>query len=129
MAGRQSPPRRSPEYVWLITGTLTVMAVVFSVILAVRHDGWYEHWLPAVLILPFFILVGMGLRYVQVRRHGVALGLVEIPMVVAFYFGPAVLVVAVTAVAMLIKEFRLNRHPAPDKLAFNVARAAAGAAT
>jgi diguanylate cyclase (GGDEF)-like protein len=129
MSGRQSPPRRSPEYVWLITGTLTVLAVVFSVILAVRHPGWSGQWLAALLALPFFIVLGIGLRYVQIRRHGVALGLLEIPLVIGFYFAPAVLVVMVSATAMLIKQFRLNRKPPPDKLAFNVAKAAAAAAT
>ena len=105
------------------------MTVVFSVILAVRQSGWSDDWLAAFLALPFFVLVGMGLRYVQIRRHGVNLGLIEIPMVVSFFFLPAVLVVVIVVVAGVIKELGLNRHPAPDKLAFNVSRAGAGAAT
>jgi diguanylate cyclase (GGDEF)-like protein len=127
MAGRQSPPRRSAEYVWLITGTLSIITIVFSVVLALRHDDWSDYWLLAVLGLPFFVLLGMGSRYIQIRRHGVALGLIEIPIVIGFFFAPAVLVVAVTVTAMLIKELRLRAGV--DKLAFNVARAGAGVAT
>ncbi|WP_433724828.1 EAL domain-containing protein [Actinoplanes sp. CA-051413] len=127
MAGRQSPPRRSPEYVWLITGTLTIITVVFSVILAHQHSGWYREWPAALMALPFFVLVGIGYRYVLIRRHGFVLNLIEIPLVLGFYFAPAVLVVVVSALAMLIKELR--RNAAPDKLAFNVARASAGAAS
>lgn len=127
MAGRQSPPRRSPEYVWLVTGTLTVVAVVFSVILAVRHEGWQNGWPVALLALPFFVLLGMSSRHILIRRHSVSLSIIEIPLVLAFFFVPAALVVAVSAVAVLIKEMR--RHAAPDKLSFNVARAAAATAT
>jgi diguanylate cyclase (GGDEF)-like protein len=125
MAGRQAPPRRSPEYVWLITGTLTVITVVFGVTLAKLHPGWADRWPAALLALPFFVLLGMSSRFVLVRRHGISFSLNEIPLVLGFYFAPAVLVVAVSVVATLIKE--LHRHAATDKLCFNVARA--GAAT
>ncbi|MET0492029.1 MAG: bifunctional diguanylate cyclase/phosphodiesterase [Actinoplanes sp.] len=125
MAGRQSPPRRSPEYVWLITGALAIIAIVFGVVLAARHDGWEDHWLAALVALPFFFLLGTGSRYVQIGRHGTSLGLIEIALVLGFYFLPAVLVVAVSAIAVVIREIR--RHSAPDRFAFNVARA--GAAT
>jgi hypothetical protein len=111
----------------LITGTLAIITIVFSVVLALRHDDWSDHWLRALLGLPFFVLLSMGQRHILIRRHGVALGLMEIPLVIGFYFAPAVLVVAVTATAMLIKELRLRAGP--DKLAFNVARAGAGVAT
>src|SRR5690349_7836431 len=130
MSGRQSPPKRSPEYVWLITGMLTVVAVVFSVVLALRHEGWEDHWLAALLALPFFVVLGMGLQYVQIRRHGATLSLHEIALVIAFFFLPAVLVVFISTIAMAIKQFRLyRRRPALDKLAFNAARAGAAAAT
>src|SRR4051794_603735 len=123
MAGRQAPPRRSPEYVWLITGTLTVMTVVFGVALAKLHPGWADRWPAALLALPSFVLLGMSSRIIQVRRHGFSLSLNEISLVLSFYFAPAVLVVAVSVVATLIKELR--RHATTDKLCFNVARAGA----
>jgi diguanylate cyclase (GGDEF)-like protein len=126
MAGRRSPPRRSPEYVWLITGTLTVVTVTCSVILALRHDGWFDQWPAALLALPFFVLLGMSSRHILIGRHNISLTIIEIPLVLGFYFAPAVLVVAVSTAAILIKELR--RRAAPDKLSFNVARGAAAAA-
>lgn len=125
MAGRQSPPRRSPEYVWLITGTLAIIAIVFGAILAVRDPTWADHWLAGLVALPFFVLLGTGSRYIQIGRHGTSLGLIEIALVLGFYFMPSVLVVAVSGTAVVIRELR--RHAAPDKFAFNVAKA--GAAT
>ncbi|GAA3910520.1 putative bifunctional diguanylate cyclase/phosphodiesterase [Actinoplanes auranticolor] len=127
MAGRQSPPRRSPEYVWLVTGTLAIIAIVFSTILGVQHDGWSDEWLAALVALPLFVLLGTGSRYIQIGRHGTSLSLSEIALVLGFYFLPAVLVVAVSSIAVVIKEIR--RHAAPDRFAFNVARSAAAVAT
>src|SRR5690349_173594 len=128
MSGRQSPPQRSPEYVWLVSATLTVFAVTCTVLLGLRHSDWPDQWWEALLALPFFAVLGIGLRYVQIRRHGVTLGLIEIPLVISFYFLPAILVVLVCTTAMVIKQFRVYRRPALDKLVFNVSRSAAAAA-
>jgi diguanylate cyclase (GGDEF)-like protein len=127
MAGRQSPPRRSPEYVWLITGTLAVIAVVFGAILATQDPGSSREWLAGLIALPLFILLGTGSRYIQIGRHGTSLSLTEIALVLGFYFLPAVVVVAVSSIAVVVKEVR--RHAAPDRFAFNVTRSAAAVAT
>src|SRR4051794_20475694 len=116
MAGRQSPPRRSPEYVWLITGTLSIITIVFGVVLADRDPTWSDHLLVALLAVPLFVLLGTGSRYIQIGRHGTSLGLIEIALVLGYYFMPSVLVVAVSVIAVAIGELR--RHSAPNRFAF-----------
>jgi diguanylate cyclase (GGDEF)-like protein len=119
--------RRSPEYVWLITGPLAVYSVICVVLLAARHPGWAAAWPGALLALPFVTLATMGSLYVLVRRQGLTVQITEVPLVLAFYFLPACLVVVIAVVATLITQLR--RRVEPIKLWFNVARAGAATST
>ncbi|MGW0436672.1 putative bifunctional diguanylate cyclase/phosphodiesterase [Micromonospora sp. NPDC003197] len=121
---RRQPPRRPSEASWLITGPLAMLAVVWSVVLALVDSNVdpFNPWV-AVLFLGLLVLVEIPVLYVTIRRQGFTITINEIPLILAMFYLPPLTVVLICTVSTLITQLR-RRAPA-DKLWFNVAKTAA----
>jgi len=125
MTARRPPPRRSSEYAWLITWPLALFAVLLVVKFWAEDPRWYQSWPLALALLAGLIFAYFAALNVVVRRQSMVVTIVEIPMVLAFYFLPPVMVILVATVAAGISLVRTRMGP--TKLWFNVAKSAAGA--
>jgi diguanylate cyclase (GGDEF)-like protein len=127
MPQRRPRPRRSPEYAWLITGPLALLSAVLAVSLAAA-DGPAapESWAIAAVLLAALILTNVGVVNLVIRRQGFVATVNEIPLVLALYLLPPLMVVLICTLASFITQLR--RQVTPTKLCFNVAKTAAGSA-
>lgn len=124
MTQRRPPPRRSPDYAWLITGPLALFSVVVTVGLAAASDRSVTHsWPAALALLAVLIITNIGVLNLVIRRQGFVATVNEIPLVLALYLLPALSVVLICTAASLITQLR--RRLPPAKLWFNVAKTAA----
>ncbi|GAA4687782.1 bifunctional diguanylate cyclase/phosphodiesterase [Phytohabitans rumicis] len=111
----------------MITGPLGLFAVILTTGLALVDDSVTGNDLAvAALLLAITVGVEVVILPFVVRRDGVTVVVTEIPMVLAFFFLPPVVVVLVFTIAALVGQLR--RRLPPVKLWFNVARAAAATA-
>lgn len=124
MARRQPLPRRSADYAWFITGPLAVLAVVWSTVVGIMAaDESFGAWPISACLLAVMVASEIpGLHFV-IRRQSFTVTLIEVPLVLAFYFLPPLNVVLVATLAALITQLR-RRMGAP-KVWFNVAKTAA----
>ncbi|GAB2923891.1 EAL domain-containing protein [Micromonospora polyrhachis] len=108
----------------MITGPLAMLAVVWSVVLALV-GGDAEPFGPwvAVLFLGLFVLVEFPVLHIIIRRQGFTITINEIPLILAMFYLPPLTVVLICTVGSLITQVR-RRLPAA-KLWFNVAKTAA----
>ncbi|MEO3776028.1 bifunctional diguanylate cyclase/phosphodiesterase [Micromonospora sp. B11E3] len=136
MASDARVARRATENAWLITGPLTLLAIVCSTVLALAqvaagrqgagadpHTAVGAEWGTAVLIFVALVAVQLPLLTFVVRRQTLTANITEIPLVLAFYYLPPLLVVLIATLAAVVVQLR--RRLGPAKLAFNVARSAA----
>ncbi|QSB15497.1 GGDEF and EAL domain-containing protein [Natronosporangium hydrolyticum] len=86
--------------------------------------GWA--WPLSILFLILFVAADLTVFRVEVRRHAVGVSVTDIPLLLALFFLPPVLLVAARAVATLC--VMASQGQAKVKLWFNVASLAAGAA-
>jgi diguanylate cyclase (GGDEF)-like protein len=123
MAGPQSPPRRSSDHAWLITGPLALFAICCSTVLGLTTDKPFGEWALAAFLLAAMVAAGIQVLQFVVRRQALAVTITEIPLVLALYYLPPLTTVLVAALAALISQLR--RRLSPAKVWFNVAKAAA----
>ncbi|MEU4676525.1 bifunctional diguanylate cyclase/phosphodiesterase [Micromonospora sp. NPDC023737] len=117
-------PRRTTEHAWLITAPLAGVALVGCLILALSANIELSHWPIAVVLFVVMIAAGIPTLSFVLRRQAVVVTLTEIPLVLALYRLPPVLVVLVATAAAVATQ--IHRGYAPPKFWFNVARVAAG---
>ncbi|GAB3140249.1 EAL domain-containing protein [Micromonospora sonneratiae] len=108
----------------MITGPLAMLAVVWSVVLALlgRDTDPFNPWV-AVLFLGLFVLVEVPVLYFITHRQGISITINEVPLILALFYLPPLTVVLICTVSSLITQVR-RRLPAA-KLWFNVAKTAA----
>jgi diguanylate cyclase (GGDEF)-like protein len=116
-------PRRSPQYAWLITNPLALFALICVIGFWIDQPDWYEDWAGAVIALVFLSIANLGVFNVVIRRQSFNVVVTEIPLVLALFFLPPVVVILTSALATLISQ--AYQRIAPIKLWFNVAKAAA----
>jgi diguanylate cyclase (GGDEF)-like protein len=124
MTGRRPSPRRSAEYAWLITWPLALFAILCLVLFWVQDPLWWRAWVPGVLGLAALIAAYFAVLNVVIRRQTMVVSVVEIPMVLALYFLPPVMVIIITTVAASV--YLIRARMGATKLWFNVAKSAAG---
>ncbi|HEY0699453.1 MAG TPA: sensor domain-containing phosphodiesterase [Micromonospora sp.] len=123
MARRQPSPRRSSEYAWLITCPLALLAVVCSTGLAILNDRSVGSWVTVAFLLVMMVAAEIPVLHFVIRRQAFGVTITEIPLVLALFFLPPPVVVAVATIASLITQWR--RKLSPAKFWFNVAKTAA----
>ena len=123
MTGRRPSPRRSPEYAWLITTPLAALVFVCVLVFWVEDPDWYTAWLGGLAALAGVVVANIAVLNVLIRRQNTYVIVTEIPLVLAIYFLPPVMVIAAVTVGALITQLRARMEP--TKLWFNVAKSAA----
>lgn len=101
------------------------VALLGCLVLALSVDIRPAHWPIAVVLLGVMIAAAIPTLSFVVRRQAVVVTLTEIPLVLALYRLPPLLVVLVATTAGVATQ--IHRGYAPPKFWFNVAHAAAGA--
>ena len=124
MSGRPVP-QRSPQYAWLITNPLALIALFCVIGFWIAQPDWYSSWLGGLVALAFLTIANIGVFTVVIHRQSFIVVVTEIPLVLSLYFLPPVMVIVVCALATLIAQ--VYQRFAPIKLWFNVAKAAAAA--
>jgi diguanylate cyclase (GGDEF)-like protein len=125
MIGRRASPRRSSEYAWLITWPLALFTLVCLTLFWVHDPRWYRAWPAGVAALAALVAAYFAVLNVVVRRQSMSVFVIEIPMVLALYYLPPVMVILVATVAAGVSLIRARIGL--TKLWFNVAKSAAGA--
>lgn len=123
---RQGPaPRRSSQYAWLITGPLGALSIVCLSYFWAVEPRWYLEWPGGLAALASFVVAYSAILNFVVRRQAFTLTINEIPLVVALFFLPPVLIILTSAVAAVVPQLRSRMEP--TKLWFNVVKTATGA--
>lgn len=123
MAGRSRSPRRSAQYAWLVTNPLALFALISVVVYWVREPDWFDSWRGGLIALVGLIVAYVGVINVVVRRQTFTLVATELPLVLAFFYLPPVMVIFAATAASLITQVRSGM--VATKLCFNVAKSAA----
>jgi len=120
------PVRRPQWYAWFIAGPLALAAIALTVPVAMADERtWRYAWLAPVFFV-FMVLSGrIELRF-NVRRQAYRVLLTDIPLLLALFYLPPVLVLLVRLAASLLLPalYRLG----PLKMTFNVTGIACGTA-
>jgi diguanylate cyclase (GGDEF)-like protein len=109
----------------LITGPLAVVAFACLLSFWAADPRWYHAWLGGIAAAAALIAAYFAVLNVVVRRQSISITVTEIPMVLALYFLPPVLVILAVTVAAGVSLMRTRIGM--TKLWFNVAKSAAGA--
>jgi diguanylate cyclase (GGDEF)-like protein len=134
MARRQGVGGRSAERAWFITGPLALLGVFCAAVLGlvhpdwsvspgVKYDGALEAWALGALILVIFLAAEIAVFHFVIRRQAFVITIYEIPLVLALFYLPPLMVVLIFTVGTLVAQLR--RRGAAVKLCFNVATKAA----
>jgi diguanylate cyclase (GGDEF)-like protein len=117
---------RSPNRPWLITWPLLVFAAAASVpVILANHQPLRNIGYMPIFVL-MFTVAGMNLLRFDVRRQGMTVSLVDLPLLLAlFYLPPLGLLIAGPLGAALTRTISRTGFV---KLSFNVASYAAGCA-
>ncbi|SCF17035.1 putative bifunctional diguanylate cyclase/phosphodiesterase [Micromonospora mirobrigensis] len=123
MATHTAKVRRPTDLAWLITGPLTLLAVLCCLLMVVAAEKPAGEWGLAALLLVALVAAQFPVLSFVVRRQTLAATITEIPLVLSLFYLPPLTVVLVATVAAVVSQLR--RRLGTAKLAFNVARAAA----
>lgn len=125
MASPRPSRRSSNERAWLVTGPLALLAAVCCTGLALLGPPPPGNLAIVGVLLLAMVAAGTQVLQFVIRRQALAFTITEIPLVLAFFYLPPLMVVAIASVAALIGQLR--RRLTPTKIWFNVAKAAAAA--
>jgi diguanylate cyclase (GGDEF)-like protein len=115
----------------LITTPLAAFAfacvIVFAVLDATNHAAnhhpWYQHWPGGLAALGAFVVAQIAVLNLLIRRQASPIMVTEIPLVLALFYLPPLMVVVTFTLGALINQVRTRMDPV--KLCFNVAKSAA----
>ncbi|MET8266884.1 putative bifunctional diguanylate cyclase/phosphodiesterase [Micromonospora arida] len=124
-AGGSGSPSRPAQYAWFITGPLAFAAAIFSTAIGLASQDHLRSWGLAAVLLAVMVIAGLPMLNFVIGRQSFGSRLTEIPLVLAFFFLPPLMVVAAYTLSTLITHLRYRFGLA--KLAFNVANASAAA--
>jgi diguanylate cyclase (GGDEF)-like protein len=124
MVKRPSPRYGGAQRAWLITFPLGLVALISAGAFWIAEPPGPRDWL---LALPFFVaylIVHRDVFNIVIWRTTFAVTVSDVPLVLAFFYLPPVLVILVVSSAILAHQGRSGVSPV--KLWFNVAKSAAG---
>jgi diguanylate cyclase (GGDEF)-like protein len=93
----------------------------------VVKPDWYESWRGGLLALAGLTIAYVGVVDVVVRRQTFIVVATELPLVLALYFLPPVMVILIATAAPLFTQVRSAFEP--TKMWFNIAKSAASVST
>ncbi|PWR11498.1 diguanylate cyclase [Micromonospora acroterricola] len=125
VSGGSGSPRRSAQNAWFITGPLAFAAAIFSMTIGLVSQEPFGSWGLAAVLLAVMVVAGLPMLNFVIGRQSFGSRLTEIPLVLAFFFLPPLMVVMAYTLSTLISHLRYRFGVA--KLAFNVANASAAA--
>ncbi|MFI5492528.1 putative bifunctional diguanylate cyclase/phosphodiesterase [Actinoplanes sp. NPDC051859] len=123
MTGRPAAPRRPAQYAWFVTGSLALFALGGIAWFWVEDPHWYGFWLGGLIAAAGLVLANVDVFSVAIRKQNIAVVLTEIPLVLAVYYLPPVLVILAATSATLLRQLRSGIGL--TKVAFNIAKSAA----
>lgn len=109
-----------------MTAALTLVAAGLTALTAIRAEEPLGEWQLALVFAVLFVVADTVRLEFEVRRHGFAANLAEIPLLLGLFFLPPVTLLAIRVAVRLLLQLRHGY--APVKLAFNVALLAASTA-
>lgn len=127
MPGNTRRSRQRPQLAWLISGPLTLLAVVTSAVIGANHDKPAGAWLVALLFFGLFLVASSVVFRFEFRRQTVTCYVAEVPLLLGLFFLPPVTLVITRMLA--VAAWQVRRKVPPIKAYFNVASATAVAAT
>ncbi|UQU64190.1 bifunctional diguanylate cyclase/phosphodiesterase [Couchioplanes caeruleus] len=123
MTGRPARPTRSAQYAWLVTNPLAVFALACVTWFWIQEPDWYKSWLGGLIATAGLGLTSVGVFSVAIRKQSFYVLVTEIPLVLAIYYLPPVMVVLAATLAPLLPQLRSRMGF--TKVAFNTAKTAA----
>jgi diguanylate cyclase (GGDEF)-like protein len=118
--------RRPEKLAWLITGPLTLVALLLTIPVAIGKEHPFGRLLLALIALGVFLLADGSMLRIEVRRHIFTLNLTDIPLLLALFYLPPLTVLAIRILSSAATHARLRSGWV--KGSFNVAAVAAGTA-
>ncbi|WP_433052512.1 EAL domain-containing protein [Dactylosporangium sp. CS-033363] len=129
MPAPKAPIRRADTQAWLVTGPLIVIGFLMAMpglFFDQAHPIMDNIQFAPVLLLFAILATHMQLR-LDVRRQVLAIGMNDVPILLALYYLPPVLVIVIRIIAGLT-WYLFNVRPGPHKIVFNAASHFAGVA-
>jgi diguanylate cyclase (GGDEF)-like protein len=119
MAQLRPAAARPPQFAWIMTGPLAVLAVAVAMTFPFDRSEIVRHLPGAVLFFGLFVLATATVLYLEVKRYTVTVTMTEIPLLLALFYLPPLLVI-ITRVAALAVVHLWQRHSLV-KVCFNMA--------
>ena len=126
MVGRAARGR-SAEYAWLITGPLAAVSVVAFIVFWVEDPHWYRAWPQGLFLFGAFLIAYFGVFNFTIRRNVFSITLTDIPLLLAFYYLPPIMVMLMVATAGMVMQLR-TATPSTKRW-FNLAKSSVGVTT
>ena len=108
---------RRQDFAWLVTIPMAILTAVLAVTMSTEGLAGRLH--VALLYLGLFTLAQATVLHFEVRRHSFVLLLTEIPLILALYYLPPLLLITVRVISLLVVQI-WQRFPFV-KICFNVA--------
>jgi diguanylate cyclase (GGDEF)-like protein len=120
----ESRQPRSAQLAWFVTVPLAILAVVFVWFAVARSSQLWSPLPISGLFFALFVAAEATNLKIEVRRHGLQVSVIEVPLLLALFFLSPLSVFVVRLLATLVGL--LVRSNAPVKQVFNLANIAAG---
>jgi diguanylate cyclase (GGDEF)-like protein len=117
---------RPPQFAWLITAPLAILAVPLALAAQINEPLPPIHWLYGVAYLGLFIAAEATVLHFEIRRHALSLSVTEVPLLLALFYLAPLVTITVRVLAVVV-VFARRRQP-PVRMWFNAAQVAVGAA-
>jgi diguanylate cyclase (GGDEF)-like protein len=98
-----------------------------AMLIAVRAENPAGAWAVGGLFFILFVVTDLSALSFEVRRQTFTMSLIEIPLMLGFFYLPPITVIAARVAAAVV--IQLYRRTTPVKMAFNVALTATSVAT
>jgi diguanylate cyclase (GGDEF)-like protein len=119
MARIRVAERRSQHLAWLMTAPLALLTVIIAIPLADRDPVTSDHLPTAALFAVLFVLTTATVLHLELKRHAIILTVTEIPLLLALFYLPPVMVVVTRLVGLVAVQ--MWQRSSIVKLCFNVA--------
>ncbi|MBW6432698.1 bifunctional diguanylate cyclase/phosphodiesterase [Actinoplanes hulinensis] len=121
----RSPVRHGgAQRAWLITWPLMVFALVCTAGFWVAEPDWYHAWPAGLAFFVAYLIAYRDVFNIVIWRSSFTVAMTDVPLVLALFYLPPVMVILVVSGANLVHHLRSNVPV--TKLSFNVAKSAAG---
>jgi diguanylate cyclase (GGDEF)-like protein len=124
MVKRRPPRQGGAQRAWLITYPLGLLAIVSAAAFWKAAPPEPMDWLLALPFFLVYLIVHRDVFNIVIWRTTFAVTVSDVPLVLAFFYLPPVLVILVVSSAILAHQIR--SRVSPVKLWFNVTKSAAG---